>query len=203
MNIITIILTLIGFRTVPTGVAIPEAVITYKVTMEFDSTYINPETALVKYYRLSFNEDYIKGEQVGEDPNNFTIINRKLNQKRHFSNFFGKKYELLNKPGDSLCTKVEWTNETDKIAGLSCRKAMVTRGSLRKATWVSHDFNVSYPSYVSGLALEYSVPHKHGYRTYQLHSVDIRPVDPKIFEVDGFEPIDYQDFYRKTCLIAH
>lgn len=131
--------------------------IEYRITyLENNLTTISP-TMLPKKMKLEFNQDYstnvIEGFMGVFKLNNVTYFKHK--RCSTLLEVLNKNYVYLGKRGDEMCCfesmddmSVDYTNETKNIAGLNCRKAVVTMRHTDEKfdIYYTNEINLSNPN---------------------------------------------------------
>jgi hypothetical protein len=175
-----------------------EGILTYEVETSFSKKNYNHGLTFRKKFRLSFNEDYIRGDQIGDEPNYFFLFDRKTKTRRVFTNFFGTKLEIIEP--NSLEAHPQTTiaeNETKQILGQNCNKLQMAQNNEIYELWVAPNIKLEFPRYLNQCALNMKIPTKYGERIYKIISIEnIKPM-ASFFEIDGYKPIYLSDFVAK------
>jgi hypothetical protein len=175
-----------------------EGILTYEVETSFSKKNYNHGLTFRKKFRISFNEDYIRGDQIGDEPNYFFLFDRKTKRRRVFTNFFGTKLEIIepNTAEEPQRAKIA-ENETKQILGQNCNKWQITKNNEIYELWVAPNIKLEFPRYLNQCALNMKVPTKYGERIYKIISIEnIKPM-ASFFEIDGYKPIVLSDFVAR------
>jgi hypothetical protein len=157
--------------------AVTQGEIDYEVTMVYNKKSFQAGETNTRRFRVSFNNQYYRTEQLGDGPTNIIVKNLVTNIKRNFTDIFGYHFEITDLPDKTPNVKIVHRDETKMIQGYLCHRVIIQRPEGNFEAWGTSDIALKYPDYANICLLEYSIPTKNGMRVY------------KAVKVTGYEPI--------------
>jgi GLPGLI family protein len=158
--------------------------IDYKVVSVFEqSKVVTPSATAESIFRVSFDKEHIRGDQINQNPNNFFILDRNKKQIAHYIDMFGTIYQLTDAERKAPAVEIKQTEDSKVILGFKCSRIIVVRPEGEFEAWITKDIDLKYPSYMPGCALEYAVPANYGKRLYTATTIKTTAVVQNLFEV--------------------
>lgn len=179
--------------------------ITYAANVDEQIKEAGPKEAL-----MYFSSDKTRIEmQMGMGMKNVTISDMKEKQSIVLMDMMGQKIAMKTPIEDDKVdgkTTVEVTSQSKKIAGYSCKKAIITTPDAeggKLEVWFTKDLAVNKGylkgpmKQIDGAVLEYSI--KQGGMEFTLSATDVQrqKVDSKLFTIpEGYTMMDQNDLMK-------
>jgi len=179
--------------------------ITYAANVDEQIKEAGPKEAL-----MYFSSDRTRIEmQMGMGMKNVTISDLKEKQTIVLMDMMGQKIAMKSSIEDEKVdekTKVEVTSQTKKIAGYSCKKAIITTPESEGGNvvvWFTNDLVVNKGylkgamKKIDGTVLEYTVKQGPMEFTLSADKVERQKVDGKLFTIpEGYKMMDQKDLMK-------
>lgn len=171
------------------GQAVTQGEIDYEVTMVYSKKSFQAGETNTRRFRVSFNSQYYRTEQIGDGPTNIVVKDLSANTKRNFTDMFGYRFEISDLLDKTPTVKVVHRDETKTIQGYLCHRVLIQRPEGNFEAWATTDIALKYPDYSNICLLEYSIPTKNGMRVYKAVKVTAKTMVSSTFMPIGYEQI--------------